>query len=63
MFIDCGGDSIKRDVKLDSLLKCEMTTKIAGSIGIDGVVLDWLREEPTISLYAKKRHSVKSGVD
>jgi hypothetical protein len=53
----------KRDVKLVSLLKSEMTTTIAGSMGIDEVVLDWLREEPTISLCAKKRHSVKSGVD
>ena len=63
MFIDRGGDSIKRDVKLASLLKSEMTTTIAGSMGIDEVVLDWLREEPTVSLYAKKRHSAKSGVD
>jgi hypothetical protein len=53
----------KRDVKLVSLLKSEMTTTIAGSMGIDEVVLDWLREEPTVSLYAKKRHSAKSGVD
>jgi hypothetical protein len=51
------------DVKLVSLLKSEMTTTIAGSMGVDEVVLDWLREEPTVSLYAKKRHSVKSGVD
>ena len=53
MFIDRGGDSIKRDVKLVSLLKSEMTTTIAGSMGIDEVVLGWLREEPTVSLYAK----------
>jgi hypothetical protein len=63
MFIDRGGDSIKRDVKLVSLFMSEMTTTIAGSMGIDEVVLDWLREEPTVSLYAKKRHSAKSGVD
>jgi hypothetical protein len=41
MFIDRGVDSIKRDVKLVSLLMSEMTT-IAGSMGIDEVVLDWL---------------------
>jgi hypothetical protein len=53
----------KMDVKLVSLFMSEMTTTIAGSMGIDEVVLDWLREEPTVSLYAKKRHSAKSGVD
>ena len=63
MFIDRGGDSIKRDVKLVSLLKSEMTTTIAGSLGIDEIVLDWLWEEPTVSICAKKRHSRKSGVD
>ena len=54
MFIDRGGDSIKRDVKLVSLLKSEMTTTIAGSLGIDEIVLDWLCEEPTVSICAKK---------
>jgi hypothetical protein len=44
----------KRDVKLVSLFMIEMTTTIAGSMGIDEVVLGWLREEPTVSLYAKK---------
>jgi hypothetical protein len=53
----------KMNVKLVSLFMSEMTTTIAGSMGIDEVVLDWLREEPTVSLYAKKRHSAKSGVD
>ena len=42
------------DVKLVSLFMSEMTTTIAGSMGIDEVVLGWLREEPTVSLYAKK---------
>ena len=63
MFIDHGGDSIKRDVKPVSSLRTGMTTTNTGSLGIDEVVIGWLREEPTVSIYAKKRHSVKSGVD
>ena len=57
MFIDRGGDSIKGDVRLDSSLKSGITTTITGSLGIDEVVLDWLCEEPTVSICAKKRHS------
>ena len=63
MFIDRGGDSIKRDVRLDSSLKSGITTTITGSLGIDEAVLDWLCEEPSVSIYAKKCHSRKSGVD
>jgi hypothetical protein len=53
----------KMNVKLVSLFMSEMTTTIAGSMGIDEVVLDWLREEPSFTLNKKKRHSAKSGVD
>ena len=53
MFIDRGGDSIKRDVRLDSSLKIGITTTITGSLGMDEVVLDWLCKEPTDSTYAK----------
>ena len=63
MFIDRGGDSIKGDVGLDSSLKSGIKTTITGSLGIDEVVLEWLCEEPTVSICAKKRHSRKSGVD
>ena len=63
MFIDRGGDFIKRDVRLDSSLNSGITTIMTGSLGIDEGVLDWLCEEPTASIGAKKRHSRKSGVD
>jgi hypothetical protein len=63
MFIDRGGDSIKGDVGLDSSLKSGIKTTITGSLGIDEVVLDWLCEEPTVFICAKKRHSRKSGVN
>ena len=63
MFINRGGDSIKRDLRLDSSLKSGITTTITDSLGIDVVVSDWLCEEPTVSICAKKRHSWESGVD
>jgi len=63
MFIDRGGDSIKGDVRLDFSLKSGTKTTITGSLGIDEVVLDWLCEEPTVFICAKKRHSRKSGVN
>ena len=63
MFIDRGGDSIKGDVRIDSSLKSGIKTTITGSLGIDEVVLDWLCEEPTVFICAKKRHSRKSGVN
>jgi hypothetical protein len=63
MFIDRGGDFIKGDVRIDSSLKSGITTTITGSLGIDEVVLDWLCEEPTVFICAKKRHSRKSGVN
>ena len=54
MFIDRGGgDSIKKDVRLDSSLKSGITTTITDSLGIDVDVSDWLCEEPTVSIYAK----------
>ena len=57
MFIDRGGDFIKRDVRLDASLNSGITTTMTGSLCIDEVVLDWLCEEPTVSICAKKRHS------
>ena len=43
MFIDRGGgDSIKKDVRLDSSLMCGIKTTINGPLGVDEVVLDWL---------------------
>ncbi len=63
MFIDRGGDFIKGDVRIDSSLKSGIKTTITGSLGIDEVVLDWLCEEPTVFICAKKRHSRKSGVN
>jgi len=63
MFIDRGGDFIKRDVRLDSSLNSGITTIMTGSLGIDEGFLDWLYEEPTVFICAKKRHSRKSGVD
>ena len=63
MFINRGGDSIKRDVRLDSSLKSGITTTITDSLGIDVVVSDWLCEETTVSICAKKHHSWQSGVD
>ena len=53
MFIGCGGDSIKRDVRQDSSLKSGIKTTINGSLGIDEVVLDWLCEEPTFFICTK----------
>ena len=63
MFNGRGGGSIKGDVRLDSSLKSGIKTTINGPLGIDEVVLDWLCEEPTVFICAKKRHSRKSGVD
>ena len=64
MFIDRGGgDSIKKDVRLDSSLKSGKKTTNNGPLGVDEVVLDWLCEEPTVSICAKKPHSWESGVD
>jgi hypothetical protein len=63
MFINRGGDSIKKDLRLGSSLKSGITTTITGSLGIDEIVLDWICVDPTVSICAKKRHSRKSGVD
>ena len=53
MFIDRGGDFIKRDVRLDSSLNSGITTRITGSLSIYEVFLDWLCKEPTYSIIAK----------